>query len=226
MEVAIESLKEEELNDFIRTFWAAFEPISANMIMPMIYRNGLQDDLIERFRYRIRRQTGGDLAKYCFTAKDTNTGEIIGVSWWAMIENPSRTKDEIDQAFEEDSKARAKEPPVEGIHGELNDAFFKVAYYSEMETVAGRPYMCLRMLAVHPNYHRRGAGSLLLTHGLEEADKLGLPVYLDCGVMGKPMYEKYGFENVGDFPLNCLDYGGRSDGRHWLMLRPARDATE
>ena len=224
MDLKIEPLKEDELDDFIKTYWAAFEPLSANMIMPMIYQRGLQEDTMERFRYRIRRQTRGDLARYCFTAKDSSTGDIIGVSWWATAENPPRTNAEIDQTFEEDLQKRSLEPSVEGINQELNDTFFRVAYYSEMETVNGQPYMCLRMLAVHPKYHRCGAGSRLLRHGLEKADGLGLPVYLDCGVMGKPLYERNGFKNVGDFPLNCLDYGGRSDGRHWLMLRPSSTA--
>jgi GNAT superfamily N-acetyltransferase len=189
--------------------------------MPMIYQNGLKEDTMERFRHRIRRHTGGDLAKYCSTAKDRSTGNIVGVSWWAMTGEPPKGRAAIDKSFEQDLEKREMEPPVEGINQELNDAFFKAAYYSEMETVAGQPYICLRILAVNPKYHRCGVGSLLLRQALDKADELGLPVYLDCGVMGKPLYERFGFKNVGDFPLNCLDYGGRSDGRHWLMLRPS-----
>ena len=220
MELTIEPLKDENLDDFIRTYWAAFEPISANMIMPMIYRKGLQEDLMEMFRHRLRRQTGGELAEWCFCAKDISSGDILGVSWWDINQNPPQSKAEIDKQYEQSCLRRENEPRVEGMDHELAQAYFKVAFYSEMETVAGQPYMTLRMLAVHPKYHRRGAGSLLLKHGLEKADSLGLPVYLDCGVCGKPLYERHGFAIMGDFPLNCLDYGGRSDGRHWLMMRP------
>ena len=222
MELSLEPLEEVELDDFIRTYWAAFEPLSANMIMPMIYRNGLQEDTMAHFRSRMHRLTGDDFASWCFTAKDITSGDIIGVSWWGVDDNPPKTQAEIDAAYQQTCRNRAKEPPVEGVHQNLAHAYFRAAFYSEMETVAGQPYMTLKMLAVNPKYHRRGAGSLLLKHGLEKADRLRLPVYLDCGVMGKPLYERYGFRVVGDFPLNGLDYGGRSDGRHWLMLRPKR----
>jgi predicted N-acetyltransferase YhbS len=226
MELKIEPLKGDELDDFIKTYWSAFEPLSANMIMPMIYRNGLQGDTIEHFRTRILRQTGGDLAAYCFTAKDINSGDIVGVSWWRVNGNPPKTKTEFDAAYEQACEDRAKEPTVEGVHEELFHAYFRAAFYSEMETVDGQPCMTLCMLAVNPKYHRRGAGSLLLKHGLRKADSLKLPVYLDCGVMGKPLYERYGFQVAGDFPLNCLEYGGRSDGRHWLMMRPKKHESQ
>lgn len=190
--------------------------------MPMIYRRGLQEDLMDLFRHRMRRQTGSDLAKWCFCAKDNSSGDILGVSWWDINENPLQTRADIDEQYEQTCQRRANEPAVEGMDHELGEAYFKVSFYSEMETVAGQPYMTLRMLAVHPEYHRRGAGSLLLEHGLEMADRPGLTVYLDCGVCGKPLYERHCFVIKGDFPLKRLDYGGRSDGRHWLMMRPVK----
>lgn len=36
MPLHIEPLKREELDDFIHIFWDAFEPLSANMILPMV----------------------------------------------------------------------------------------------------------------------------------------------------------------------------------------------
>lgn len=222
MDIKIEPLKEEELDDFVKMQWAAFEPLEANMIMPMIFQNGLQEDLMERFRRRTLRITDGNLVENCFTAKDINSGEVLGIAWWDRNEDPPETKAEIDEAYNKAHEQREHDPPVQGMNKELDQAYYRASFYSEMQTVAGRPYTCLRVLAVSPKHHRRGVGTKLLRQGLEKADRLGLPVYLDCGVMGKPLYERYGFKNVGDFPLNCLDYGGRSDGRHWLMWRPAK----
>ena len=222
MDLKIQPLKPEELDDFIRLYWSAFEPLEANMIFPMIYPRGLQPDLMERHRSRILRTTKSDLGSYCFVAKDVDTGDIAAVSWWAFSKNPPQTKGEIDSTFEVAYQNRNAGPPVESWNAELDNAFFKAAFYSEMQVTAGRPYMSLRLLAVDPKHQRRGAGTLLLEHFLAEVDRLQLPAYLDSGVSGKALYERFGFEVIMDFPLNCLDYGGRSDGRHWCMLRPAR----
>ena len=118
--------------------------------------------------------------------------------------------------------ARQGRVAVEGMNFELDRAYFKVSFNTEMETMASQPYITLRLLATRPGHQRRGAGAMLLKLGLETADGLGLPVYLDSGVGGKSLYEHFGFDIVRDFPLNCLDYGGRSDGKHWSMLRPAK----
>ncbi|KAF2140462.1 uncharacterized protein K452DRAFT_359538 [Aplosporella prunicola CBS 121167] len=63
---------------------------------------------------------------------------------------------------------------------------------------AGRPHCLCAILAVDPAYQRRGAGTLLLRWGLEEARKRGLPAYLEATEEGKELYLKEGFRDVGD----------------------------
>ncbi|KAK3051331.1 hypothetical protein LTR09_007354 [Extremus antarcticus] len=225
MDLIIEPLKLEELDRFITIYWDAFEPLSANMYFPMIYPNGLKQDLITRLRTRFLHVTNGDLGASCFCAKDASSGETLGISWWTLDANAPRTKEEIDAQFTAAYAVRNQGPDVEGFDAELDYAAFKASFYSEAETVGDQPYMALRLLAISPTHHRRGVGSLLLGRGLEKADRLGLPVYLATGVNGRPLYERFGFEYQRDMPINCLDYGGRSDGRHWCMLRAARSTT-
>ena len=146
----------------------------------------------------------------------------MGIASWSVIEHPPQSKEELDAAFESASKARFDVPPIEGMNEEIDRAFFRAAFYSEAEIVGEQPYMMLRILAVHPEHQRRGVGKLLLQQGLDRADRLGLPVYLDAGESGKPVYERYGFEVKKVMPLDCTEYGGRSDGRHWCMLRPPK----
>ena len=222
MALKLEPLQAEELDDFVKLHWDAFEPPEANMILPMIYPNGLEPNSVFRMRSKVLNSVGGgDLGSSCFCVKDTTTGEMVAVSWWAVISLPRKTKEEIDSKFEEISKARNAGPQVD-MNKELDHAFFKAGYYSENESMDGKSFMSLRLLATHPKHQRRGAGSMLLKQGLEKANKSGLPVYLDAGVNGKPLYERFGFKVVKEFPLNCLEYGGRSNGEHWCMLRPAQ----
>ena len=67
---------------------------------------------------------------------------------------------------------------------------------------------------------------MLLRQGLEKADRLGLPVVIISGISGRLLYERYGFRVLNELPLDCRDYGGRSDGKHWSMLRSVADPAE
>lgn len=107
-------LQEEELDAFVKIYWSAFEPIEADMIMPMIYPS-LTAPLIERLKARVLRATAGDLASSCFCIRDGATGTLLGVSWWRHVQKGPESKDEIDAAFEAASSARRSEIRVEGM---------------------------------------------------------------------------------------------------------------
>ena len=164
--------------------------------------------MLERFRSRTLKSTGGDPGSYIVTAKDSVSGEIAGIARFETIQHPPKTKEEMDRKYEEVTKSRRDEPHVAGVNEQLDEVFLRVIMYSEMETMAGNPYLVLNILGIRPSWQRRGVGTTLLKYVLEKADRLGLPVYLDSGVSGKALYERFGFKVIGDVPLNCLDYGG------------------
>ena len=222
----IEPLQYEELDDYIRVYWAAFEPLEADMVMPMVYPNGLQPDVMDLMKTRIVRETEGKLAELCFCAKDVQTGEVVAVSRWALNEHPPLNRDGIDAEYRKVQEARYGGTPVAGANSELGAAFLRALLYSEYETMRGQPYMCLRLLATHPRHHRKGAGSMLLQQGLDKADRLGLPSYLDASVNGKPLYERFGFKAIATIPFDGRQYGGRSEGKHHIMVRPAQSLEQ
>ncbi|OQE21959.1 hypothetical protein PENSTE_c011G03323 [Penicillium steckii] len=51
----------------------------------------------------------------------------------------------------------------------------------------------LDMLCTHPDFERRGAGSMLVKWGCDLADKDGVAAYVDASKSGAPLYEKFGF---------------------------------
>lgn len=51
------------------------------------------------------------------------------------------------------------------------------------------------MLCTHPHYRGRGAASLLMAWGCEQADRDQMPLYVDATPEGKPLYERFGFED-------------------------------
>ena len=55
----------------------------------------------------------------------------------------------------------------------------------------------LDTLGTHPDYWRRGAGSLLVKWGCDLADADGVSAYVDASKDGAPLYAKYGFVDEG-----------------------------
>lgn len=188
----------------------------------MIYPLGLQADLKERLRNRVLASMETDPSSSFFCAKDASTGQIAGVSRWAKVDRPAQNQEEVDKRYHGAKAKRSGGVSVDGMNMAMEDAFFKAVFYSEAETMGTRPYMTLQLLAVRPDYARKGVGTLLLKQGLERVDSHDLPAFIHAGVQAKPLYARHGFEALGEMPCNALDYGGRSDGVHWCMFRPPR----
>ena len=55
----------------------------------------------------------------------------------------------------------------------------------------------------------------------EEADRLGLPAYLEATEVAKPLYEKFGFRESGQVLGDYSKWGGPKIHTSYLMLRPA-----
>lgn len=51
----------------------------------------------------------------------------------------------------------------------------------------------LDTVATHPDYQRRGAGSMLVKWGCDLADAQGVSAYVDASKDGAPLYAKFGF---------------------------------
>ncbi|KAI1436764.1 acyl-CoA N-acyltransferase [Xylaria sp. CBS 124048] len=61
----------------------------------------------------------------------------------------------------------------------------------------------LSMLHVDPRHQRRGAGRMLVMWGVEEAKKLGFPVFLESSEVGASLYLTCGFSFVD---IDALDF--------------------
>jgi GNAT superfamily N-acetyltransferase len=78
------------------------------------------------------------------------------------------------------------------------------------------PHLYLEILAAHPLQQRRGAGRALVTRLIEDADRRGLPAYLETTkAENVPYYRSFGFEVMSDAPLP-------RDARMWFMQREPR----
>lgn len=65
---------------------------------------------------------------------------------------------------------------------------------------------------------------MLLKWGAAEADRLGLPSYLEASEEGRPLYEKHGFRSVGKLVTDFSKWNGPADAEVVLMVRPPSDS--
>ncbi|KAL4864074.1 hypothetical protein BDV12DRAFT_201442 [Aspergillus spectabilis] len=80
----------------------------------------------------------------------------------------------------------------------------------------------LETLFVHPEHQGQGVGRALLQWGINEAERLGLMVYLEATEAGRPLYEQFGFKNVKSVDFDAAEFGGEGRQRYTFMIRQPR----
>ncbi|KAM5442952.1 hypothetical protein MferCBS31731_001825 [Microsporum ferrugineum] len=148
----------------------------------------------------------GKMAGVAFWQFRTNT------DWISELDGPEKGEEYLDQG--------TKGLPESGC--DARRVFFNWLYGVRKRRMAGKSHALLNLLAVLPDYQRRGIGGTLLRYGLEEAQKLGVPTWLEASSEGFPLYRSHGFEVVEPFTMRLADYGGREeDGENkmWGMIK-------
>ena len=146
---------------------------------------------------------------------DDPDGRIVGIAMWKFYPL-QRTEDELDA----ESKEREQEGFPPGFNEALAKEFLGDVAKFKREIMGGKPHVLLNMLATRPAYHRRGIGAMQVLWGLEQADELGLPTYLEASPMGKPLYLRLGFEEVRPLPFDARKWGHCRALQHTILIRP------
>ena len=144
-------------------------------------------------------------------------GRVIGFAQWDFWLK-DRTADEI-AAVKAAKKAEGLPPSADPPFWET---FFSALERSQREILGARAHILLHILATEPQYHRRGVGAWQLKWGLDQADILGIPAYLEATEAGRPLYERWGFEAIRPVGVDPKWYGGKTDCDPLIMLRPAK----
>jgi hypothetical protein len=61
-----------------------------------------------------------------------------------------------------------------------------------------RPHYFLELMGTIDENKRKGAASMLLQWGCDQADREGLECYVDASPDGLPLYERFGWEKKGE----------------------------
>lgn len=137
--------------------------------------------------------------------RDNDTGEMIAGARWRYVgpkeEGKERTWGEVDAGL------TVPEPYEESEPGAWK-ALFTLFNQNKRDILGTKPYYVLDTLVTHPDHHRKGAGGLLVQWGCNKADEKGVVAYLEASEMGKPLYERYGFQPVKTVSVDLKDFGG------------------
>jgi predicted N-acetyltransferase YhbS len=79
----------------------------------------------------------------------------------------------------------------------------------------------LEGFAVHPNWQRKGVGSMLVKKCLESVDANHAKCYVHSSRAGKSLYEKFGFKMMGVVTIDLKEFGDYEPHTTWDMQREA-----
>lgn len=84
----------------------------------------------------------------------------------------------------------------------------------------------LNVLAVHPDYQRKGLGGMLLDSVTPIADKEKKQIYLEASKKGHFLYLKHGWKQIDGMSIDTRPHGGHSVERLEFFMRDPHPVSE
>lgn len=83
----------------------------------------------------------------------------------------------------------------------------------------------MHILAILPQYHRKGLGTMLLTHVLDIIDEQGKRCYIEASAAGLALYKRFGWVEVDEIVVDMAKHGceGGVITQKCLMREPVRE---
>ncbi|KAJ5261294.1 acetyltransferase [Penicillium angulare] len=103
-----------------------------------------------------------------------------------------------DLSMPEERGLRFSLPWADDMPAEKCNGFFNTLEENRKQVMGDEKHFYLDTLCTHPDYWRRGAGSMLVQWGCDLADEQGVSAYVDASKKGAPLYQKFGFVDNGD----------------------------
>ncbi|KAI0203192.1 acyl-CoA N-acyltransferase [Astrocystis sublimbata] len=154
---------------------------------------------------------------YPIKCVDTDTGAIVGMACWDIFWKPGDVN-----AWQHPGGAVW----LDGEDRETADKILVPIWDVHKELFGYHKHIYLPTIAVHPDYQRRGAGRMLMQWGVEVAEQLGLPIYLESTGPGNSLYRAMGFEQLTHVQIihKAVDTGEMNDTEIPLMVRMPKTA--
>jgi len=163
----------------------------------------------ERLQFHMSKQRSrflGDRSATYLKIIDEDTKEIISIARWHKYPNGYSYAKEINWELHSPIEGQ---PFSQGMNIELHNFILSVRDAERINWMTkDEPCWILMHLVTRPSHRNRGAASMLINWGIEKARLDGIPVYLEAGAIARPIYEKHGFQQVGELMvLDLRAYG-------------------
>ncbi|THW02716.1 hypothetical protein D6D25_08526 [Aureobasidium pullulans] len=187
---------------------AAFWPGRYNQSIHMFLRRGPEKDF-------------SDPNDHVQLIRDIGTKAVIGAAQWEVNPMPP-----MNAQQEQPSSLPDVSLNVEGGNMLALNTFRTMQTDCHQRIMEKQPHVYLGIMVVKPGYQGRGVGSFAMKWGVDLADRLGLPIYVEATLPGRRLYERWGFEVQETMPFDARVFGAPSKAEHYCMVRPARKADE
>ena len=123
------------------------------------------------------------------TATAATTAAPLGVAFWGAPGQEAGWREQLTEAV-----------AMRRIYGrrfkDVKRTYREVARYRPKA-----PHWYLKVIGTAPEARGRGVGSALIRHGLAQADRAGVGVYLESSTPENvPIYARYGFVEISEIP--------------------------
>ncbi|KAH9864442.1 hypothetical protein J1614_010376 [Plenodomus biglobosus] len=182
------------VTDISSVYDAYFAAFKNNAVTRAFFPSATEDDLIKsdsKFRSVHTQHTlqywQTTPTQYTVKCVDTETGNVVGMALWDIYLAPSNWK----------------KGEISWLHGEEKDradALISPLWNVRERLWANERYIYCHVIAVHPNYQRRGIGELLFKYGIGVAEQTQLPVYVESSKEAQRLYEKMGCRLLKERP--------------------------
>ncbi|KAE9364463.1 hypothetical protein N431DRAFT_489024 [Stipitochalara longipes BDJ] len=133
------------------------------------------------------------------------SGQIIGMAKWNLFKSAGPHFPWPTSGFASDANLEL----LDWFFGSLDEK--RNAFMDQREGVKERGYLYMAILGVDPKFQRMGVGKKLLEWGLEKADREGIECWIEASPAGKPLYEKFGWREVGFTDVELKKWGWKGE---------------
>ncbi|TLS26554.1 hypothetical protein PpBr36_04073 [Pyricularia pennisetigena] len=170
---------------------AAFDPATDPMMRRVFPPHLQQPGVDAQVPWRAWRKTcrlQDDPNSVIIVAVDEELDEVVGYAWWVAAPKP-----------DQEPFVPPKEPKFSGVDPQAREEVL-LAIESAIDFIFGKSHdhYELSILAVHPKHGRKGIGRNLVQWGLDRARGEKKDAYLIATPMGRPLYERLGFVDIGE----------------------------